>query len=163
MTQPNDPKAGRPNMPDYGISTDAGGVLPWSWARERLERTRNYYVGTTRADGRPHAAPVWGVWMDGMFIFSTASGSRKARNFAANPHCVVTTEDAAEAVILEGVIETVSDAALVTRFKKAYVDKYSWNMDTQNGPFYALRPSVAFGFIEAADQFHTTATRWTFG
>ena len=35
-------------------------------------------------------------------------------------------------------------------------------MDLSWGPFYGVRPRVAFGFIEHADQFGKTATRWRF-
>jgi hypothetical protein len=34
--------------------------------------------------------------------------SRKARNLSGNPHCVVSTENAAEAVIVEGVAEELA-------------------------------------------------------
>ncbi len=42
----------------------------------------------------PHAIPVWGVWLESRLAFSTGAGSRKTRNFAANPRCVITTERA---------------------------------------------------------------------
>ena len=41
-----------------------GSALPWSDVVEWLTAARNYWVCTTRADGRPHAMPVWGLWMD---------------------------------------------------------------------------------------------------
>ena len=57
MTQP---KASRPHMPGYGIldANSGKGLLPWSWATERLAKARNYWVATTRPDGNPHAMPV---------------------------------------------------------------------------------------------------------
>ena len=100
-----EPQASRPFMPGYGISEGEEGLLPWSWAVERLEKSHNYWVMTVRPGGRPHAMPVWGVWLDGRYFFSTARTSRKAANLAANPNCVVGTESAAEAVILEGLAE----------------------------------------------------------
>jgi hypothetical protein len=61
-------------MPDYGIMpADAGGgLLPWSWAVQRLDRAHNYWVATSKPAGSPHLAAVWGVWVDGAFHFSTA-------------------------------------------------------------------------------------------
>src|SRR5437868_14690196 len=91
-------------MPGYGL-LDAGqgtGLLPWSWARERLERSHDYWVATVGADGRPHVSPVWGVWIDDALWFSCSPGSRKARNLAADPRCTATTDNALEPVILEG-------------------------------------------------------------
>ena len=75
-------------MPGYGISDSAEGILPWSWAAERLSQAHNYFVATARPDGRPHVMPVWGLWLDDAFYFSTGASSRKARNLAANPRCV---------------------------------------------------------------------------
>ena len=82
--------AGRPRMPTtYGIATQSGGTLPWSWAEEQLRAARNYWVCSTRPDGRPHAMPVWGLWLDGAVLFSTDPSSRKGRNLTANPAAVV--------------------------------------------------------------------------
>ncbi|HXQ54333.1 MAG TPA: pyridoxamine 5'-phosphate oxidase, partial [Actinomycetes bacterium] len=59
-----EPAAGRPNMPGYGLAPADGddGLLPWSWAARRLERARHYWVATSRPDGSPHLAAVWGLW-----------------------------------------------------------------------------------------------------
>ena len=84
-------------MPGYGILDANGGrgLLPWAWAVERLTRARNYWIATTCPDGLPHCVPVWGVWLDddNAFYFSSGTQSRKARNLAANPNCVVCPED----------------------------------------------------------------------
>ncbi len=159
-----EPKAGRPNIPGYGISESKEGLLPWSWAVERLSSSRNYWVATTRPDGRPHVAPVWGLWLNDLFLFSTGAQTVKARNLAANPHVVICTERADEAAFLEGTVETLIDKALLKRFVVAYREKYDWDMeaDADAGPIYAVRPLVVFGFIEASSQFASTATRWTF-
>lgn len=156
------PRADRPHMPDYGITKGEDGQLEWSWAEERLTSSRNYWISTTRPDGRPHAMPVWGAWLDGSLYFSTAAGSTKARNLSRDPRCIATTEYAGEAVIVEGVAEIVTDGDLLARFKAAYDPKYDWDMDPHSGPIYAVRPTVAFGFTETADTFTKTATRWRF-
>src|ERR1700754_5101834 len=96
------PKASRPHMPGYGMPTGTKGLLPWTWAEERLRRSHNYYLMTVRADGAPHAMPVWGIWADERFYFSTGATSVKARNLAANASCVVCTDKPAEAVVVEG-------------------------------------------------------------
>jgi nitroimidazol reductase NimA-like FMN-containing flavoprotein (pyridoxamine 5'-phosphate oxidase superfamily) len=151
-------------MPGYGIAEAGGGkgLLPWSWALERLTAAHNYFVATTRPDGRPHVMPVWGVWLDDAFYFSTGAGSRKARNLAANASCTVTTERADEAVIVEGVAEEATDADALRRFVEVYHEKYDWEIDTSGGGIYAVRPRTVFGLIEANDNFAKTATRWTF-
>lgn len=138
------------------------GLLPWSWARERLEQSHNYWVSTVNASGTPHAMPVWGLWLDDLFLFSTSTRSRKARNFARQPNCVITTEKADEAVIVEGTVEAFDEEALLARFLAAYQAKYAWKMDASFGPFWKLRPAKVFGFIEAGERFEATATRWRF-
>jgi len=42
-------------MPGYGLpAADKGkGLLPWEWAVERLTESHNYWVATTRPEGRP--------------------------------------------------------------------------------------------------------------
>jgi hypothetical protein len=161
-TQQSTPRATRPYMPGYGIPDSAEGILPWSWAAERLAGAHNYFVATTRPDGRPHVMPVWGLWLDSAFLFSTGTHSRKARNLAANARCVVCPENAGEAVIVEGMAEEVTDPSLLSRFKDAYFEKYKWDMDTSQGGIYAIRPRVGFGFIESGDDFPGTASRWVF-
>jgi hypothetical protein len=101
---------------------------------------------------------VWGVWHDGTFVFSTAGGSRKARNLAAEPRCTVTTDDPTEAVVVEGTaaVHVAGDGVMA-----AYEEKYgSAPPDPETSPLIAVRPRVVFGLIE--DSFTDTATRWTF-
>lgn len=142
---PLDPQASRPHMPGYGIADAGGGkgLLPWSWASERLEKAHNYFVSTTRPDGGPHTMPVWGVWLDQAFYFSTGRQSRKARNLVANPSCVVCPERGDEAVIVEGVAEEVTDPAVFRRFAEAYYKKYQWKVEPSQDPVYAVRPQMS--------------------
>ncbi len=157
-----DSKASRPYMPGYQIADakSGKGLLPWGWAAERLSKAHNYWISTTRPDGRPHAMPVWGVWLDEIFLFSTGRQSRKARNLAANPRCVVCPERGDEAVILEGISEEITDPSLLRQFVDAYKVKYDWDVDPSQGPIYAVCPSVAFGMT--LDDFTGSATRWQF-
>jgi pyridoxine/pyridoxamine 5'-phosphate oxidase len=156
------PKASRPVAPDCGIvGEDAGeGLLPWSWATERLAKTRNYYLATGRPDGRPHLMPIWGVWLDDAFYFSTGKDSVKGKNLAANPRCVVATEDPAEAVIVEGTVSLLDRGPTFDRFVVAYREKYGTDMSTFGQPVYVVAPRVAFGQIEKT--FTQSATRWAF-
>jgi hypothetical protein len=149
-------------MPGYGVARNAEGMLPWSWAEERLRDAHNYYVGTTDGE-HPHLMPVWGLWLDGRFLFSTGTSSKKARNLAGNPNLVIATERADEAVILEGTAAETADRALLDAFVREYKRKYDWDMDAGAGGIFEVRPRVAVGFIEHADQFGKTATRWVFG
>ena len=135
-------------------------MLSWSWARNRLLRAHNFWLATTRTDGLPHVVPVWGIWLDDTFCFSTGERSRKATNLRANPHCVVCPDSADEAVIVEGVARKLTDPSTLRRFGKAYKTKYKWDIDPSQGLIYEVRPVVAFAFKEYS--LTRTATRWKF-
>lgn len=105
--------------------------------------------------------PVWGIWVDGAFYFSTGRESRKARNLTRNPRCIVCSERADEAVIVEGVARRVTDRTAQARLARPYHAKYKpWKLDPTTGPIYAVRPRVTFGMHEK--RFLEAATRWRF-
>jgi len=135
--------------------------LPWAWAEERLAAAHNYWVAVTKARGGPHLTPVWGVWHDGAVWFSTG-GSAKVAALAADPRCVISTERADEAVIVEGVASAPAEAAMLRAAVALYNAKYGWDFEPEQAGFYVVRPRVVFGFIEHQGQFASTATRWTF-
>ncbi len=107
--------------------------------------------------------PVWGVWLDGMFFFSTGRRSSKSRNLTANPKCTVNPDGAGEAVILEGVAREVSETARLRRFASVYKKKYDWNIERGKDPTYAVQPTLVFGFVESSDKIRGNPTRWKFG
>ena len=155
------PRAERPGLAEgYGVSSGEAGLLAWDHLRDRLEASRNYWIGTTRPDGRPHAAPVWGVWLDDALFFGTDPNSRKARNLRANTEVVVHLESADDCVILEGAVEEEPDPGLRREAGGAYAAKYGFDaLDGEGGPpVYVLRPRVAFAWLESS--FPETATRW---
>jgi hypothetical protein len=154
-------------MPGYGLPQGTKGLFPWKWAEDRLRKTRNYWITTVRADGSPHTMIVWELWLNGEFLFSTGRLSRKARNLAGNTQCVVCTENAAEAVIIEGTAEEVTDVPLRRKFLKLCEKKYAFDMSgfeegilSLKEPVYEVRPRVAFGLDEKKSL--NTATRWRF-
>jgi general stress protein 26 len=159
-----EPKAGRPHMPGYGIldANSGNGLLPWSWAMERLAKARNYWVATTRPEGNPHVMPVWGVWLDDAFYFSTGAQSRKARNLVENPRCVIGCELGDDQIVLEGITELIADPVLRERFSKTYGQKYEWDMEGFDEPFYAVHPTSVFGLSTAPGAFAGSSTRWVF-
>jgi hypothetical protein len=159
----NAPRASRPHMPSYGLlgPEEGRGLLPFSWAEERLRASRNFWVSTVSESGAPHAMPVWCVWEDGALWFSTDGGSRKARNLARDPRCVVTTEGAAEAVIVEGEAALETKAPPLARIAEIYEAKYGMGYPPDSH-VYAVRPRVVFGFVESAAEFAGAATRWRF-
>jgi Pyridoxamine 5'-phosphate oxidase len=154
-------------MPGYGLPSGREGLLPWKWAEERLKKSHNYWITTVKPDGSPHSMVVWGLWMDGVLLFSTGRQSRKARNLEENPRCVMATERAEQAVIVEGVAEETMDVELRSRFLKICEKKYKFDMSSfekdilnLKEPIYAVRPVVVFGLDEKKSL--NAATRWEF-
>jgi hypothetical protein len=157
------PRAERPSMPGGYLSPM---VLAWPWAESRLIRSRNYWVVTVSAKSRPRARPVWGVWLDGAFYFST--GSLIRRDLEQNPAISVNLESGDECVILEGTASALMEPDTAREVAEAYNAKYSWDMKAEPGEFFCVRPRVAFGWLcdgsglDRGALFSQTATRWTF-
>jgi len=155
------PKADRPFAPGYGIvgPEDGKGLLPWTWVAKQMSACRTFWVATVHAShARPHLMPVWGVWLDDAFFFSTGRKSRKGQNLAVNPACTVVNDNGEEAVIVEGTAEELKDAAALERVAAAYVKKYKMDPRGMGEPIFIVRPSKVFGFIEKS--FPQSATRW---
>jgi PPOX class probable F420-dependent enzyme len=137
--------------------------LAWDWARRRLVTAHNYWISTTRPDGRPHAMPIWGLWIDETFLFSTARRSRKARNLARDPRLIVHLESGDQTVILEGRAREITDRALLDRYATTYHSKYRYRPDPADRAqvTYGVRPARAYAWRER--DFPASATRWRFG
>ena len=159
------PRADRPHMPGYGIAAADGGdgLLPWSWAVERLDASKHVWIATVNEDGSPHLSAVWAVWLAGELHFSAGGRSRKARNLTARPGCSAATEDPLESLVLHGTARRHDDAEAIGRVDKAYTAKYGDGFpDPAESPLFALAPRVAIAVIGREPEFTTTATRWTF-
>ena len=154
-------------MPGYGLqpADEGSGLLPWSWAVARLEASRNYWVATVWPDSRPHVMPVWGMWREDAFWFSSSRGSRKSRNLAANTRCVVTTEDAENPVVVEGVAALIDDRVVLGHVLAWENEKYTTDytaelLDPAVNSCFRVKPLWAFGL--AAGDFTGSPTRWDF-
>jgi PPOX class probable F420-dependent enzyme len=154
-------------MPGYGIvgPAEGGGLLPWSWAETQLVASRNFWLATRWPDGRPHAMPVWAVWHAGALWFSSSKQSRKACNLAADPRCVLTTEDPTNPVVVEGAAELLTELrdleTLLAAENRKYGTDYGIDMlDPAVNCAYRVRPVWVFGL--RAGEFTSSPTRWTF-
>lgn len=80
--------------------------------------TRTAHLATTRADGRPHVAPVWFV-LDGgpdsfELVFTTGGGSVKGRTLRRDPRVAICVDDPAPPysfALVEGTARLSEDPA----------------------------------------------------
>jgi hypothetical protein len=151
----------------FGIQTANTDLLPWPWAEERLNSARNFWISSTRPDGRPHCRPIWAVWLNDALWYSTGSLARI--NLETNNAYGVHIDDGQSVVIVEGRARAIHDEPdAVQRMCDAYSAKYDHpiaprgneirDSDGQGGPVFVLDPEVAFGWIGDLDR----PTRWRF-
>ena len=159
---------------------DGYGNAPLAWARVEaaLEATGKkndtWFLGTTGADGRPHAAGVGALWHDSGLYFTSGSGTRKSKNLARNPAASVGISLADIDLVFEGEVERVTDRAalevLAGRFNEG-----GWPAKVEGDAFTApfSAPSAGpppwqvyrFRFAKVyavASSEPFGATRWTF-
>jgi nitroimidazol reductase NimA-like FMN-containing flavoprotein (pyridoxamine 5'-phosphate oxidase superfamily) len=149
--------------PGYGIPKDKKGLLPWSHVTERMAEAMHYWVCTVSPDGRPHATPVDGLWLDDQLYFGGSPQTRRNRNLAANPAVCIHLESGMDVVILHGEAHELRapDRSLTTRLAEASAKKYGWAPKPEDigaGGTYVFRPRV----VLAWKQFPKDATRWQF-
>jgi nitroimidazol reductase NimA-like FMN-containing flavoprotein (pyridoxamine 5'-phosphate oxidase superfamily) len=159
-----EPQVDRPHVPGYGIPKSRKGTLPWSWARERLDRAMVYWLATSGADNAPHLVPIWGAWVDNRW-YVEGGPTRWKRNLRENPQIAIHVEFGEEVVIVEGRGREVSalDEAEAREILIAYA-KYkaigyeaeasNWN----GGGLWELEPVKAFAW----SSFPKDMTRYTF-
>lgn len=158
----SEPQRSRLHMPaGYQAAADET-LLPWSHVVERLEGAENYWLATTRPDGRPHVTPVWGVWVANALYFDGIPTALWARNMAHNPVIAVHLESGTDVVIVEGMGEDlagVTDQALASEIVQRWDAKYGrLTPDPVADGLFRLRPLAA----RAWTRFPNDATRWYF-
>ena len=161
--QAGGPDASRPHMPGYGIPTHKKGMLPWSHVSERMAEAQNYWICTVSPDGRPHATPVWGIWLEDRLYFGGSPQTRRSRNLAANASVCVHLESGSDVVILHGDAEVLrgADRSLTTRLAEESAKKYGYKPgpeEYESGGVHVFRPRMALAW----KQFPKDATRWHF-
>ena len=102
--------------------TDA--PLTWTTLAARLAPERSYWLGTTRPDGSPHAAPVWGVVVDEVVYLYSETATVKARNLQRDPRLVLHLEDGEDVLIVNGTADEVTDPDVLAPVFAAFGAKY---------------------------------------
>jgi nitroimidazol reductase NimA-like FMN-containing flavoprotein (pyridoxamine 5'-phosphate oxidase superfamily) len=163
-----EPIAARPFMPGYGTlpAGEGTGLLPWSWVVARLASSHDFWLATVTPQGAPHLMPVWAVWHSDRLWFSSANGSRKARNLSAEARCTLSTDNPQEPVVAHGRAERITGpeelrGMLAAENAKYHTDYGPEMVDPARNSVYALRLDWVFA-LDASD-FAGSPTRFTFG
>jgi len=153
--------------------------IPWSRPLEQLKvfeagPGNGTWLSTTRPDGRPHTAGIGAFWLDDRFYFTSGPGTRKSRNLAVNPSCVISLSLPDIDLVLEGTAARVTDEATLERVA-ARAREGGWPASVKDGALtaeysapsagpppwylYEVTPRVAFG-VATAEPYG--AMRWRF-
>ena len=108
------------NLDRYGSA-----ALPWSRPHDLLAASPTqsgltFFLGTVRPDGRPHAAGIGALWLDGDLYITGGPETRKVRNLAANPACTISVKLEGIDLILEGEAIRVTDQPTLQEAARLY-------------------------------------------
>ncbi len=168
------------NLDQYGHA-----ALPWSLVTDALDTRptkpdvpgQDFFtvLGTVLPDGRPHAASVGVMWIDGAWYVVSGPGTRKSRNLANNPACTLTAKLPGIDVVFMGEAHRVTDAKTLEGVAAVYRG-VGWpaevDGDTFTAPYtapsggpppwylYRITCQQAFGVASAPPL--DGATKWVF-
>ena len=123
---------------------------PWTAVERLLMDAQLYWIITVRADGRPHAVPLVGVWQDGAFAFCAGPEEQKQRNLDVNAQVAVTTGstgangwNSGKDLMVEGTAVRVTDPEALRALATAWYAKYGddWTFEVRGQEFVELSDS----------------------
>ena len=152
-------------------------ATPWAVVRDGWSQARTHFVATVRPDGRPHTVPVGAANLgENAFYFTSGQHTRKDRNLANNPTCVLSASLEGYDLVVEGTVAQVTDPAVLQRLAAHYREG-GWpatvNGDKLDAPFsapttgpapytvYEVTPTVAFALGTTEDTV-SKCTRYRF-
>lgn len=154
--------------------------LPWSRPRNLLAASSArpdipFFLGTSRPDGRPHAAGIGALWHDGDLYFVSGPGTQKSRNLTANPACTIAARLEGMDLILEGEASRVTDQPTLEAVAERYREG-GWPAEVEGEAFTAPYSAPSAGpppwqvyrftihtAVGVAGAEPHGATRWRFG
>jgi nitroimidazol reductase NimA-like FMN-containing flavoprotein (pyridoxamine 5'-phosphate oxidase superfamily) len=182
----NNVKGGAQPVAEKNLDGYGAPMIPWSRVRERLEQgftqvpgsggpaRHTCWLATVRPDGQPHVMPLGALWVDGAVYFTAGPATRKAKNLARNPHCVITVATYEFDLVVEGEAAKVTDDARLQRLAGLFAAS-GWQPTVRDGAFFAeysapsagpppwevyeVTPTTIFALGTAAPY---GATRWRF-
>ena len=108
-----------------------------------LVRARTATLATVRADGRPHAAPIWFDLDGDILVFTTGESTVKGRNMRRDPRvslCIDDEEPPFHFVVIEGKAELTAEDPDILRWATRIGGRY---MGAERAEEYGRRNAVA--------------------
>ena len=153
------PRAEQLDLPrEYGKPNR---LLDWDGVVARLTAAHHYWLATVRPDGRPHAVPLDGLWLDSRWYFGGSPETVTHRNLLTNPRATLHLEDARSAVIVEGRCEVQTPSSKgARRLADASKAKYGYAppVEAYLSGVWTLLPARVLAWTEL----HVDATRFLF-
>lgn len=112
------------------------------WQAFVVAEPRPAVLATVRADGRPHAAPIWIDMEDGAIWFSTGADTVKGRNLARTGQATICVQDDRAPfsfVVVECTAELIDDLDLVRHWATRLGGRY---MGADRAEQYGARNGV---------------------
>ncbi len=145
------PDRDRPNVPEgYGLPANDEGLLNWEDTRTRLEQAKYFWICTASSNGKPHARPLWGAWVQDTFYFDGALTTRWGQNLSINPQVEIHLESGAEVVIIEGLFSISNDLTSETfeQVRASYKQRYESYQPEHAEGMYMIRPNKVIAWKE---------------
>jgi len=95
-----------------------------------------WFLGTVDPDGRPHAAGVGALYIDGDIYIVSGPGTRKSRNLASNPAASVSVTLEGIDVVFEGATSRVTDKETLERIAARFREG-GWPAEVDGDAFTA--------------------------
>jgi nitroimidazol reductase NimA-like FMN-containing flavoprotein (pyridoxamine 5'-phosphate oxidase superfamily) len=151
------PQVTRPHFPK-GYVDHPKSLLPWEEVEARLMDAVHYWLCSVRPSNRPHAVPLWAVWVNGRIYYDGSPETQHGKNIALNPFVTVHLESGEKVIIIEGTAKEVKPSReLAHSIAKAYAAKYasrgyspeptSWDA----GGLYEIKPHTVIAWNSFTD------------
>jgi hypothetical protein len=136
--------------PEQQMNLDGYNAPPISWerVRDRLDsgitqapdtggpNRHTIWLATVDPDGAPHVVPVGAFWDEGSFYFTSGPGTRKSKNLARSPECVMSVATGPFDITVEGRADRVTDLEDLERIAAIARDG-GWPARVENDAFTA--------------------------
>ncbi len=158
------PRRVRPNFPEeWHVPNNPKLWISWAHANNKLTREKVYWISTASSDGKPHAAPVWGIWRKNLFYFETDPKSPKGRNLLNNGKLVFHLQDGMDTVIVKASARREKTSIVLDQLRKDYVRKYDYKPDWSNAKkqvVFRVEPKIVHAW--RAPRMHRSLVKFIF-